>query len=618
MKKFVLLITGLLILGLAGNAWGAVWHVKPDGSDASSGQVWDEAFQTIQKAIDSAKHTDEIWVGAGTYLLENYYIFVNKAVAIYGGFDGTETQREERDWRTNITTVDGNNRVVCFYVVADAAIDGFTITNGHSTYDGGGITNYRSSPTISNCTFDKNSSDFNGGGIQNYLYSSPTISNCTFSGNTTNYADGGAIWNSGSSSPTITNSIFHKNTANRYGGAIYNDDDSSPTLTNCTFFENSAGFNGGGIYNYSYSSPHITNSILWGDTAPEGGEIYSAVESYPRISYSDIQGGYSGIGNIDANPDFVDPENGDFHLAVHSPSPCIDVGDPFAPSLPVEDFEGDPRIVGARPDMGVDEFMTDEPVDDLGAYVLYGKEKVKLHRIADSRGWVGSNRKIKIQRGRCGTVVGDLRARGNIKVNGSIRIEGNVVTNGKIYGDGWLDVTGDITAYPDGELAQIPFPELAFTAGGADIRVRWRRSENLDPGPYGRVRVRRRATLHLFNGEYFMEKFEIGARATVVIHGPVTINVVERLDIDRYAEIEIESGKTGDLIINVLNDRRIRIGRHVKFRGRLVAPNSWVWFRYDSEIEGAVHARRIWAGRRVRFRPHADEVPRIYPRTDPI
>ena len=88
----------------------------------------------------------------------------------------------------------------------------------------------------------------------------------------------------------------------------------------------------------------------------------------PTVTYCCVQGGYTGIGNIDADPCFLDPFNDDYHLTYASP--CIDAGNNNALSLPAKDFEGDPRIfpgngkghfVGSNPsgaivDMGVDEY----------------------------------------------------------------------------------------------------------------------------------------------------------------------------------------------------------------------------------------------------------------------
>lgn len=67
------------------------------------------------------------------------------------------------------------------------------------------------------------------------------------------------------------------------------------------------------------------NTILWADNAQNGSEIYASSGS-PAFTYCDIQGGWSGIGNINANPLFIDHSNGNYHL--QATSPCIDAGNP--------------------------------------------------------------------------------------------------------------------------------------------------------------------------------------------------------------------------------------------------------------------------------------------------
>ncbi|MCP4711613.1 MAG: DUF5123 domain-containing protein, partial [Planctomycetes bacterium] len=190
---------------------------------------------------------------------------------------------------------------------------------------------------------------------------------------------GGGMYNN-SSSPILTNCIFSGNFAYRYGGGMYNLFSSSSTLTNCTFSENSAVNNGGGMSNQNSSSPTLINCILWGNIAARGGNEIANDDSSPDVTYCDIQGGYTGTGNIDADPLFVDPGNGDFHL--QSDSPCIDKGDNSAPYLPLTDFEGDYRIIdgdsilGAVVDMGVDEYIP------FGNYC--GGYDVELDAIIDS------------------------------------------------------------------------------------------------------------------------------------------------------------------------------------------------------------------------------------------
>ena len=92
-------------------------------------------YATIQAAIDAASDNDEIWVEQGTYAL-TAMINVNKKVSIYGGFTGSETSRNQRNWTANVTTVDGQNTVGCFYTTADATIDGLTITRGYKAGSG--------------------------------------------------------------------------------------------------------------------------------------------------------------------------------------------------------------------------------------------------------------------------------------------------------------------------------------------------------------------------------------------------------------------------------------------------------------------------------------------------
>jgi hypothetical protein len=270
--------------------------------------------------------------------------------------------------------------------VTNCTFKGNTVTNINGS--GGGMHNNNSSPTVTNCTFKGNTvTNINGSGGGMYNdFSSPTVTNCTFTGNTATVANGfgGGMHNNHSSSavtnctfsgnnagdsgggmyniyssPTVTNCTFKGNTADFFGGGMHNDDHSSPAVTNCTFSGNSA-YKGGGMSNLLSSSPTLTNSILWGDD-PE--EFYN-VSATPSVTYSDIQKGYTGTGNINADPMFVDEGNGDLHLKPFSP--CIDAGDNSAPSLPTTDFDGNNRTVD-DPTV-VDTGNGTPPIVDMGAY----------------------------------------------------------------------------------------------------------------------------------------------------------------------------------------------------------------------------------------------------------
>jgi len=157
----------------------------------------------------------------------------------------------------------------------------------------------------------------------------------------------------------VTNCTITGNSARDVGGGLrcY---ESSITITNCTISGNIADISGGGIY-CGVSDPTITNCILWGDSAPNGPEIY-VCSGLPVIIYSDVQGGWSGEGNIDADPLFLG--GGDYHLTLRSP--CIDSG---TDAWIYTDIDGEARPLGIGFDMGADEYTNPDCWDgDMDGY----------------------------------------------------------------------------------------------------------------------------------------------------------------------------------------------------------------------------------------------------------
>jgi predicted outer membrane repeat protein len=307
LKLLLIILFLALSFAFPFTASGAVWYVHAH-SDSGDGTNWAHAFKTIQEAIYAASTGDEIWLKEGTY---NIYtqINVNKAIGVYGGFKGYETQREQRDWANNVTRIDGDGSVYhCLYVTADATVDGITITGGNAdgsgsvASSGGGIYNEDySSPTITNCKFLVNNAESTGGAIYNSYYSCPTITNCIFLGNNS-AGYGGAMYNNLWSSPTISNCTFSSNNAQWWGGGISGTN--SATITNCTFSDNSASLYGGGIHNL-LNSPTISNCMFSGNYAGWGGGVYNN-DSFPTISnctFSDNNANRGGgMNNFDSSP----------------------------------------------------------------------------------------------------------------------------------------------------------------------------------------------------------------------------------------------------------------------------------------------------------------------------
>ena len=265
--------------------------------------------ESIKDAIDGASYGDTIEVSAGGY---TELITLKNGVAIIGA--GAST-----------TTIDGGATgtvVTSSFCDPNTVLDGFTITNGGwAVVKGGGMYNDSSSPTVTNCIFSNNTADYGSGMYNDEVmlnHSGPTVVNCTFSGNF----------------------------ARDEGGGMYNWT-CNPTVINCTFSGNTADDgNGGGMLNYYGSSPIITNCIMWANMP---NQISILGGGTPSVTYSDIQGGYTGTGNIDENPLFV--SGSDLHL--QTGSPCLNAGDnDSVPAGITTDLDGLPRIINLVVDMG--------------------------------------------------------------------------------------------------------------------------------------------------------------------------------------------------------------------------------------------------------------------------
>ena len=220
-----LLILAVMLIPLA-TAQAATLYV---------GTSWPSTqYPDIQSAITAAADTDEIWVEQGTYAL-TAMINVNKKVAIYGGFTGSETARSQRDWVTNVTTVDGQNTVGCFYTTVDATIDGFTITRGYKSGSG---------------DVDKGAGILNGDpslGAPPADAPDLTVANCIFYRNESFLKSGGAICNfTSAGNLTITASIFTENFGDEQGGAI-RVQKGNTTITDCVFTGNKIKKDTGGV-----------------------------------------------------------------------------------------------------------------------------------------------------------------------------------------------------------------------------------------------------------------------------------------------------------------------------------------------------------------------------------
>ena len=278
--------------------------VDADASAGGNGLGWGTAYDNLQSALECAEtlnadgiaenDVDAIWIAEGVYKpsaeLEpgdprSASFSLVHGVTLYGGFEGTESVLEERDWVTHETVLSGDLGVVdnsadnAYTVVycgqgATAGLDGVTVTRGKAdgAYDsgprgsGGGVYNDGGTLTIANSAVLDNFARRYGGGV--YSTGTLEIAHSGLSGNSA-YSDGGGIFSSGAL--TIANGTLAANSAFSGGGILSSG---TLTVTNGTFSGNSAGGRGGGIL--SVGALTITNSTLSGNAAgKEGGGVYS-------------------------------------------------------------------------------------------------------------------------------------------------------------------------------------------------------------------------------------------------------------------------------------------------------------------------------------------------------
>ncbi|MDX2148309.1 MAG: GC-type dockerin domain-anchored protein [Planctomycetota bacterium] len=192
---------------------------------------------------------------------------------------------------------------------------------------------------------------------------------------------GAGLWTTGVG-VSIVNALIAGNAATDRGSGIFIGTSGSSvgaaTITTATIANNTGANNTGAsgllVDGCTAAGTIIANSIIRGNTDTAGLPsqiVILACEAVPSLvtTYSNVEGGYAGLGNIDADPAFVSPATGDFALAPGSVS--IDAGDSDAVPLGVTfDLAGAPRFVDdpATPDSG----GGTTPIVDQGALEFQG------------------------------------------------------------------------------------------------------------------------------------------------------------------------------------------------------------------------------------------------------
>jgi hypothetical protein len=283
-----MVILARLLTGAQTGYASGVLFVSPAGQADGVCGSWESAC-SLAYALQTAAPGSEIWVAAGTYLpgdARGSTFRLRDDIALYGGFSGSETQRELRDPAKHPAILSGDIGVKSsaadnIYHVASAEsvgataiLDGFTIQGGladdpASPNDrGAGLFLVNASPTLRNLLVTDNKAQYGGG-----LYgsgSSYRLESSTFLRNQAGY--GAGIYQNGASAPALVHVAFYGNTATVSGGAFYNIDSAAPDISNALFVGNRAP-SAGAIYNKNYGHPTLRNVTIYGNP---GGAFYSS------------------------------------------------------------------------------------------------------------------------------------------------------------------------------------------------------------------------------------------------------------------------------------------------------------------------------------------------------
>jgi hypothetical protein len=242
-------------------------YVDHAATGANDGSSWDDAYTSLQDALDVASGSDEIYIAQGTYYPDEGLVASRRAsftitgdqdgLEIYGGFENGDAfaDRSPADHPVILSgDIDQDNTSAqnSYHVVV---MDGGNADEIGNDVDAN-ITNATelNGVTITGGNANSDSEDANGGGLYcdgkgSGNACSPTLTHVVFDGNAADgrSGEGGAVYNNGSaggsSRSVIKSSVFVGNTAS-LGGAIYDDADGNDStceteITNSIFRNNS-------------------------------------------------------------------------------------------------------------------------------------------------------------------------------------------------------------------------------------------------------------------------------------------------------------------------------------------------------------------------------------------
>lgn len=389
---------------------GVTVYVNASATGANNGTSWADAYTNLNSAISNYNINQEIWVASGVYkpngTARTSTFNLPSDIKIYGGFNGNETTRFQRNHKTNLTILSGdlsgndNSNIIhteatrqdnCYHVISllgnvkNIIVDGFVIKDGNANGPfittgpantqyyhtrGGAIyanpytTNDEITATFKNCTLEKNSATSTGvfttyfaGGVT-YLITDVNFEACIIKNN---HSGGLAAMNySGANGfnwiakGKIINCLFHNNTNPSGASCLYfsastsnggNENGINVDVINSTFTSNTGAF-GNTISGDNGDMAKFYNNIIYGNGS---NTPLNFLNGNPGHSNNIIEGGQL-LGSTNENPLL------DSNYKLTAGSPAINNGDLlYVPSYITTDLDGNNRFVGTV-DRGAFEF----------------------------------------------------------------------------------------------------------------------------------------------------------------------------------------------------------------------------------------------------------------------
>ncbi len=375
-------------------------------------------YPIIQQAINASSDGDTVVVMPGTYF-ENINFRGRKILVTSLFYTGNDTSYISSTIINGSQPVDPDTASCVIFNSGEdstAVLQGFTITGGQGTAwfdihgagiyrEGGGVLIELCSPVIRFNriinNFATNSTGLNGagGGGLRIGDGKPKILNNVIAFNQGKYGPGIVLNYTGC---VIKNNIICYNSGGQNfngGGAVWSSGNfagGTKLIENNTIYGNHANTGTGGILSQG-TNTIIRNNIVWANTSLGGLQIFTPGGGSATVTYSDVQGGFFGSGNLNTTPFFPDTAS----LVLSPFSPCVDAGDSSAIYNDIENpgspgFALYPSWGALRNDMGayggqgaailgggvvtaIDELKNISSINDVNIFPNPSNEKFKIH-----------------------------------------------------------------------------------------------------------------------------------------------------------------------------------------------------------------------------------------------